>query len=67
MGILSRLGLRSEKRSGADPTLGELLARQRGGGYNFSGEAVTYVSALGVSTVFACVSIIADSIAGMPW
>jgi len=65
MGLFDRF--RSEKRSGADPTLGELLARQRGGGYNFSGEAVTDVSALGVSTVFACVSIIADSIAGMPW
>ena len=58
---------RSEKRASSNPTLAEILAVQRGGSYNYTREAVTDLSSFGVSTVFACISIIADSIASMPW
>ena len=58
---------RSEKRASSNPTLAELLAVQRGGGFNYTREAVNDQTAFAVSSVFACVSIIADSIASMPW
>lgn len=65
MGIFDRF--RNTEKRNTNPTLAELLAIQRGGGTNYSGEAVNDLTALGVSTVFACVGILADSVASMPW
>ena len=39
---------------------------QRQGIPGYSGEAVTEITALGVSTVLSCVSILSDSIAALP-
>lgn len=56
---------RIEKREASLNTLSELL-KQRGGTPGYTGENVTEASALSVSTVMACVSLLADSIAGLP-
>ena len=50
-----------EKREASLNTLAELL-KQRGGTPGYTGENVTENSALSVSTVMACVSLLADSI-----
>ena len=55
----------NEKRDAALGNLADLLA-QREGLPSYSGESVTEVTALGVSTVLSCVSILADSIAALP-
>lgn len=55
-----------EKRGTTDYTLAEMLATRDAGYSNWSGEKVNEVSALGISTVMACVSILADSIAVLP-
>ena len=62
MSIFAR---KTEKRDAALGNLADLLA-QRDGIPGYSGESVTEISALGVSTVLACVSILADSIAALP-
>jgi len=62
MSIFAR---KTEKRDAALGNLADLLA-QRDGLPAWAGESVTETSALGVSTVLACVSILADSIASLP-
>ena len=57
------------KRENRDAALGnltDLLALREGGLRNFSGEEVNEQSALGISTVFSAVSLLADSIALLP-
>ena len=54
-----------KKREASLNTLTELL-KQRGGSPGYTGETVNEASALSVSTVMACVSLLADSIAGLP-
>ena len=56
---------RIEKREASLNTLTELL-KQRGGNPGYTGETVNESSALSVSTVMACVSLLSDSIAGLP-
>ena len=55
----------NEKRSAALGNLADLLA-QRGGVPGWSGETVNERTALEVSTVLSCVSILANSIAALP-
>ena len=57
------------KRENRDAALGnlvDLLALREGGLYNYTGEKVNEMSALGISTVFSAISLIADSIALLP-
>ena len=57
------------KRENRDAALGnltDLLALREGGLRNYSGEEVNEQSALGISTVFSAVSLLADSIALLP-
>jgi len=44
----------------------DLLALREGGLYNYTGEKVNEMSALGISTVYSAISLIADSIALLP-
>jgi len=62
MSIFAR---KTEQRDAALGNLADLLA-QRDGLPAWAGESVTENTALGVSTVLACVSILADSIAALP-
>ena len=55
----------NEKRDAALGNLADLIS-QREGLPSYSGESVNEVTALGVSTVLSCVSILADSIAALP-
>ena len=57
------------KRENRDAALGnltDLLALREGGLRNYSGEEVNEQSALGISTVFSAISLLADSIALLP-
>ena len=57
------------KRENRDASMGnlvDLLALREGGLYNYTGEKVNEMSALGISTVFSAISLIADSIALLP-
>jgi len=57
------------KRENRDAALGnlvDLLALREGGLSNYTGEKVNEMSALGISTVFSAISLIADSIALLP-
>ena len=57
------------KRENRDAALGnlvDLLALREGGLFNDTGEKVNEMSALGISTVFSAISLIADSIALLP-
>ena len=57
------------KRENRDAALGnlvDLLALREGGLYNYTGEKVNEMSALGISTVYSAISLIADSIALLP-
>ena len=57
------------KRENRDAALGnlvDLLALREGGLYNYTGEKVNEMSALGISTVYSANSLIADSIALLP-
>jgi HK97 family phage portal protein len=57
------------KRENRDAALGnlvDLLSLREGGLYNYTGEKVNEMSALGISTVFSAISLIADSIALLP-
>ena len=57
------------KRENRDAALGnltDLLALREGGLRNYSGEEVNENSALGISTVFSAISLLADSIALLP-
>ena len=58
----------SKNKENRDAALGNLedLLAQRQGVPGYSGESVNEVTALGVSTVLSCVSILADSIASLP-
>lgn len=62
---MSIFGKNKEQRDAALGNLQELLA-QRQGIPGYSGESVTEITALGVSTVLSCVSILSDSIAALP-
>tara|TARA_Y100000592_G_scaffold82211_1_gene130690 strand:- start:4311 stop:5510 length:1200 start_codon:yes stop_codon:yes gene_type:complete len=62
MSIFSR---NKEQRDAALGNLEDLIA-QRAGIPGYSGESVNEVTALGVSTVLSCVSILSDSIAALP-
>jgi len=55
-----------EQRSAKNGNLSDLLALRDGGLQNFTGEPVNEISALGISTVFSAVSLLADSIALLP-
>jgi len=55
-----------ENRDAALGNLVDLLALREGGLYNYTGEKVNETSALGISTVFSAISLIADSIALLP-
>ena len=57
---------RAENRDAAIGNLVDLLALREGGLQNFTGEKVNEMSALGISTVFSAISLIADSIALLP-
>ena len=57
---------RVENRDAAIGNLVDLLALREGGLYNYTGEKVNEMSALGISTVFSAISLIADSIALLP-
>jgi len=57
---------RVENRDAAIGNLVDLLALREGGLQNFTGEKVNEMSALGISTVFSAISLIADSIALLP-
>ena len=57
---------RRENRDAALGNLVDLLALREGGLYNYTGEKVNEMSALGISTVFSAISLIADSIALLP-
>jgi len=57
------------KRENRDASLGnlvDLLALREGGLFNDTGEKVNEMSALGISTVYSAISLIADSIALLP-
>jgi len=57
------------KRENRDAALGnlvDLLQLREGGLFNYTGEKVNEMSALGISTVFSAISLIADSIALLP-
>lgn len=57
------------KRENRDAALGnlvDLLSLREGGLYNYTGEKVNEMSALGISTVYSAISLIADSIALLP-
>ena len=57
------------KRENRDAALGnlvDLLQLREGGLYNYTGEKVNEMSALGISTVYSAISLIADSIALLP-
>ena len=55
-----------EKRGETDYTLSEMLRAENFGLSNWSGEKVDEITALGISTVLSCVTILADSIAVLP-
>jgi len=57
---------RVENRDAALGNLVDLLALREGGLSNYTGEKVNEMSALGISTVFSAISLIADSIALLP-
>jgi HK97 family phage portal protein len=57
---------RRENRDAALGNLVDLLALREGGLYNYTGEKVNEMSALGISTVYSAISLIADSIALLP-
>ena len=57
---------RVENRDAAMGNLVDLLALREGGLQNYTGEKVNEMSALGISTVFSAISLIADSIALLP-
>lgn len=57
---------RVENRDAALGNLVDLLSLREGGLYNYTGEKVNEMSALGISTVFSAISLIADSIALLP-
>ena len=57
---------RSEQRDAALGNLVDLLALREGGLTNQTGEKVNEMSALGISTVYSAISLIADSIALLP-
>jgi HK97 family phage portal protein len=57
---------RKENRDAALGNLVDLLALREGGLTNNTGEKVNEMSALGISTVFSAISLIADSIALLP-
>jgi HK97 family phage portal protein len=57
---------RAENRDAALGNLTDLLALREGGLYNYTGEKVNEISALGISTVFSAISLLADSIALLP-
>ncbi len=57
---------KTENRDAALGNLTDLLALREGGLYNYTGEKVNEMSALGISTVFSAVSLLADSIALLP-
>ena len=57
---------RKENRDAALGNLVDLLALREGGLTNNAGEKVNEMSALGISTVFSAISLIADSIALLP-
>ena len=57
---------RKENRDAALGNLVDLLALREGGLTNYTGEKVNEMSALGISTVFSAVSLLADSIALLP-
>ena len=55
-----------ENRDAALGNLVDLLALREGGLFNYTGEKVNEMSALGISTVYSAISLIADSIALLP-
>ncbi len=57
---------KKEQRSASNGNLSDLLALRDGGLHNYTGEEVNETSALGISTVFSAVSLLADSIALLP-
>lgn len=57
---------RREQRSAKNGNLSDLLALREGGLHNYTAEQVNETSALGISTVFSAVSLLADSIALLP-
>ena len=57
---------RRENRDASMGNLVDLLALREGGLYNYTGEKVNEMSALGISTVYSAISLIADSIALLP-
>ena len=57
---------KKENRDAALGNLVDLLALREGGLYNYTGEKVNEMSALGISTVYSAISLIADSIALLP-
>jgi HK97 family phage portal protein len=57
---------RREQRSAKNGNLSDLLALREGGLHNYTGEQVNEMSALGISSVFSAVSLLADSIALLP-
>ena len=56
----------NEQRGETDYTLAEMLATRGAGHANWSGEKVDQYTALGISAVLSCVSLLADSIASLP-
>lgn len=57
---------KAENRDAALGNLSDLLALREGGLYNYTGEKVNEMSALGISAVFSAISLIADSISLLP-
>jgi len=55
-----------ENRDAALGNLAELLNLRDGGLYNYTGEKVNELSALGISPVLSAISLIADSISILP-
>ena len=57
---------KTENRDAALGNLVDLLALREGGLTNQTGEKVNEMSALGISTVYSAISLLADSIALLP-
>ena len=55
-----------ENRDAALGNLADLLSLRDGGLYNYTGEKVNEMSALGISSVLSAISLIADSISILP-
>ena len=55
-----------ENRNAGLGNLAELLSLRDGAYYNYTGEKVSEISALGVSAVLSAISLLADSVSLLP-